>query len=79
MHQELFTQIKEATENMDKYYVQLFEIVDNIIRKIKATADAEFALVAIFGPYSTSVSDYDSSINALNLLKAKLEEQRSLC
>lgn len=79
MHQELFTQIKEATENMDKYYVQLFEIVDNIIRKIKATADAELARVAIFGPSSTSVSDYDSSINALNLLKAKLEEQRSLC
>lgn len=79
MHQELFTQIKEATENMDKYYVQLFEIVDNIIRKIKATADAELALATILGPSSTSVSDYDSSINALNLLKAKLEEQRALC
>ena len=79
MHQELFAQIKEATENIDKYYVRLFEIVDNIIRKIKEAADAELAIVTIFDPSSTPVSNCDSSIKALLLLKAQLEEERSLC
>ena len=73
MHQELFARIKETTENIDKYYVQLFQIVDSIIRKIEGAADAEFALVTIFGSSSTPVSNCDSSIKALLLLKAQLE------
>lgn len=79
MHQELFAQIKEVTDNIDKYYVRLSEIVDNIIRKIKEAADAELALVTILEPSPTSFSNCDSSIKALFLLKAQLEEERTLC
>lgn len=79
MHQELFAQIKEATENTDKCYIRLFEIVDNIMRKIKEVADTELALATLFGPPSTSISNCDSSIKALLLLKAQLEEERNLC
>lgn len=79
MHQELFARIKEATENIDRYYVRLFKIVDNIIRKIEEAADAELALATMFNPSSTSVNNCDSSIKALLLLKAQLEEERRLC
>jgi len=79
MHQELFARIKEATENIDRYYVRLFKIVDNIIRKIEEAADAELALATMFDPSSISVNNCDSSIKALLLLKAQLEEERRLC